>query len=168
MFCFLLTTLLLHPVHETLSEIEWNGETRRLEVALRIDPLDEQWLKKKLRGDDRYAQWVPKYLESKFRVTDRAKNKEDATYHWIGRDDKGSHVWWYFEIQPADRQRPQWIEQRMLFERDEKYVNRVLILGQVPKRALTLTIQRPKAFLDPAKNEQPKQRESDRRSRLDR
>lgn len=41
----LLTTLLLHPVHETIAEIEWNAKTKRLEVALRLDSVDDDWIR---------------------------------------------------------------------------------------------------------------------------
>lgn len=43
---FLLTFLVVHPVHETISEIEWNDDTKRLEVAMRVDAIDDQWIRK--------------------------------------------------------------------------------------------------------------------------
>ena len=42
----LLTFLVVHPVHETISEIEWNDDTKRLEVAMRVDAIDDQWIRK--------------------------------------------------------------------------------------------------------------------------
>ena len=60
---------------------------------------------------------------------------------------------WYFEIEPENRKMPVWIQQRMLFEREEGFTNRILILGQVPRRSLTLTIGRPKARLDQVQND---------------
>ncbi len=172
----LLTAALLHPVHETVSEVEWNHETKRLEVALRFDPLDEQWLKSKLAADKDVAQWAVEYLGRRFRIMgEEEKSKSDsseripqASYHWIGRDDKKSHVWWYFEIEPADHQKPRSIDQRILFERNDGQVNRILFLGQVPRRAVTLTIQRPKAYLDEADDEQISPSTPNSGSRLDR
>ncbi len=49
----LLIALLLHPVHETISEVEWNPVTRRLEVALRLDVMDAQWLGKRVSRAER-------------------------------------------------------------------------------------------------------------------
>jgi hypothetical protein len=176
MFHFFFAAVLLHPVHETVSEIEWNGETKRLEVALRLDALDEQWLQKRVGGDkDGVSKWAIKYLRDRFRVADRPKEhqRDSAQYHWIGRDKEGSHVWWYFEIEPADKKRPNWIDQRILREREDNYIHQILILDQVPRRSLTLTIERPKARFDQAEDE-PESRPSnqtnpiDRRSRLDR
>jgi hypothetical protein len=40
--------MLLHPVHATLTEVEWNSKTERLEVGLRLDRLDEQRIAKRL------------------------------------------------------------------------------------------------------------------------
>ena len=50
---FILFSALLHPVHETVAEVEWNADTNRIEVALRLDALDEQWLAKKIASGDR-------------------------------------------------------------------------------------------------------------------
>jgi len=170
MFHVLITALLLHPVHETISEVEWNAETKRLEVALRLDLLDEQWLRKTVgRQEQDDPKWAIRYLRQKFRIAERPKHEQpdSTTYRWLGRDEEGSHVWWYFEIEPAESKRPTWIEQQILFEREENYTNRILILDQVPHRSLNLTIQRPKANLNQAADE-PNSIPADRRSRLDR
>ncbi|MCG8649232.1 MAG: hypothetical protein MI861_05335, partial [Pirellulales bacterium] len=109
MFAALLTTILLHPVHETVAEVEWNQQSKRLEVALRLDVLDEQWLARKYGPRKDVASWALKYLRGRFRVGDRqaaevnpdqpADKPDPARYHWVGRDQQGSHVWWYFEIE---------------------------------------------------------------------
>jgi hypothetical protein len=163
---------LLHPVHETVSEIEWNPKTGRLEVALRLDTLDEQWVREQMKGEeDEFAKWAIPYLRQKFRISELPKRPQDdhTRYRWIGRDEEGSHVWWYFEIQPEQSQRPSWIDVRLLLERERNYTNRILILDQVPRRSLTLTIQRPKAKLNQAADAKPTAKPPiDRRSRLDR
>jgi hypothetical protein len=155
MFPVLIAAVLLHPVHETVAEIEWNGESKRLEVALRMDVLDEQWLRQRGGRRQDVSKWAIGYLRQRFRVADLPKQerRDPTTYHWIGRDKEGSHVWWYFEIEPANQKRPTWIDQRVLFERDQDYANRILILDQVPRRSLTLTIQGPRADLEQATNE---------------
>ncbi len=155
MFPLLFTFALLHPVHETVTEIEWNAQTGRLEVALRLDVLDEQWLRKRGEHNVEDSKWRLDYLRRKFRVTKSpSKGQPDGCeYHWVGRHEEGSHVWWYFEIALRDKQPPTWVDQRVLFEREENYTHRILILDQVPRRSLTLTIQRPKANLDEAVNE---------------
>ena len=149
----LIYAALLHPVHETVSEIEWNEKSHRLEVALRLDVLDEQWLRRQLGTNAKVDDWAIRYLQKTFRVAPLPeKGQPDPTrYHWIGRDAEGSHAWWYFEIEPLDRSRPKSIQQRMLFEKEDNFVNRILVLGQVPRRSLVLTIGRPRADLDQSK-----------------
>ena len=145
----LLSAALLHPVHETLAEVEWNDRTGRLEVALRFHSLDEQWLRKqhgRQRSDQR---WALDYLRRTVRIAPLPKKLEnDSTnYYWVGRQSDGAHVWWYFEIESPDRMRPKWIEQRTLFERQDNYTNRILILNERPKRSLSLTRKQPKGLL---------------------
>ena len=163
MYFSLLCLMLVHPVHETVTEIEWNPKTHRMEVALRLDILDAQWLAKKHakagtkseKNSDAANNWRLKYLEQKFRVTKSTGAGQPLTssYHWIGREQKGPHVWWYFEIEPADKSKPQWVQQRMLEDREPNYTHRVLILGDPGKRSLNLTTRKNKARLDQAKDD---------------
>jgi hypothetical protein len=154
MFAFLLVSLVMHPVHETVAEVEWNSDQGRLEVALRIDAIDEQWLKRRHasqhRGD---GAWQTAYLRQRFRISELPAEGEpdEAKYRWIGRDEDRGHVWWFFEIEPPGRKPPSWIEQRVLLEKEDNQVNRVLLLGRVPKQTLILTMQQPRASLKQAK-----------------
>lgn len=147
----------VHPVHETVSEVEWNADTHRLEVALRLDALDEQWLQQRLAGGKPTPQWAVEYLKNKFRIRKRldARRQDTTSYHWIGREERGAHVWWFFEIEPRDEQPAEWIEQKMLFEREPNYTHRVLVLGQPSKRSLNLNARRPKASLKQAQDDAP-------------
>ena len=153
MFACLLVALVMHPVHETVAEVEWNPDSGRLEVALRFDAIDEQWLKRRhaSRHQDEGG-WQTAYVRQRFRITELpAKGEPDETkYRWIGRDEDRGHVWWFFEIEPADKEPPEWIEQRVLLEKEDNQVNRVLLLGRVPKQTLILTMQRPRASLKQA------------------
>lgn len=157
MYLSLLYLMLVHPVHETVAEIEWNPKTHKMEVALRLDILDEQWLAKQVSkaNSETAKNWRLDYLQQRFRVTSPAKNGRPLTssYHWIGRQQKGPHVWWFFEIEPTNKNKPDWIQQRMLEEREPNYTHRVLILGSPGKRSLNLTTRKNKARLDQAKDD---------------
>lgn len=160
MLAVFLTALLMHPVHETVTEMEWNPQTRRLEVAMRLDAIDEQWLRKRATRTPTPADpgnWELAYLRRHFRISEPPqKGKPDATkYRWIGRDEDKGHVWWFFELEPADRDPPQWIEHRVLFEKESNQANRILLLGTVPARTLILTMQRPRASLIPTEGHDP-------------
>ncbi len=152
MLIALLWMMLVHPVHETVTEVEWNAKTLKLEVALRLDVDDEQWIKKRMKGGDDVKVWALQYLRSRLRIADAATaNAEDpTTYHWVGRDRDGAHVWWYIEVEPTDQRPPEWIDHRVLFDREPDFLNRVLILGQTPPRALNVTAERSKVRLDEA------------------
>jgi hypothetical protein len=155
MFTFLtlpLAAMLLHPVHESVAEVEWNPQTARLEVALRLSVLDEQWIERKYKSDQP-AVWAIDYLRRHVRVgpdtrLTKPADQPAAKYHWVGREQRGSHVWWFFEIEPRGRTRPAVIEQRMLLDRDENYANRVVVLGQEKRQAVTLTVQTPLAKMN--------------------
>ncbi|MAI71407.1 MAG: hypothetical protein CMM01_10885 [Rhodopirellula sp.] len=153
----LLCLILVHPVHETVAEIEWNSKTQRMEVALRLDILDDQWLAKKASKADggESKNWRLKYLERTFRITKPggAGQPTTSSYDWIGKQQKGAHVWWFFEISPTDKIKPQWIQQKMLEEREPNYTHRILILNASGKRSLNLTTRKNKARLDQAKDD---------------
>ncbi len=149
----LLLALLLHPVHETVAEVEWNSQSARLEVALRLSVLDQQWIGRQASNQSDVADWATQYLKRRFRIEPAAASSEEhkqASYHWVGREYRGSHVWWYFEIEPKNKKPPSTIVQRVLFERNDGYVNRVVVLGQNTRRALRLTKSNPSAKLNVA------------------
>lgn len=166
---------MLHPVHETVAEVEWNDETRRMEVALRLDVLDEQWIRRhhaEPDEDEGDAAWRLRYLRDRFRFLDPwaesrgndlavvaegssqpvARNTDRQRplmrYRWVGREQQAGHVWWFFEVQPESGRRPMGIEQRMLFDRDDRYTHRVLLLGTEPPVTRVVTPDRPQSRLN--------------------
>lgn len=166
MFGFLLIGALLHPVHETVAEIEWNAQSQCLEVAIRLDVLDEQWLRRRaakpsdsraVKDGNESERWELVYLRNRFRISEiPGKDKpDDATYRWIGRDQQRGHVWWYFEIEPGDKLPPAWLVHRVLFEKESNQANRVVMLGEAPKRSFILNKQRPKVFLQQNDQNEP-------------
>ena len=155
MYTSFLFLLLMHPVHATVAEIQWNPTTRRMEVALGLDALDAQWLSKQAVAAKRGKSWRLAYLRQKFRITDTvgAGQSETSSYHWIGREQKGARVWWFFEIEPVDARKPQWIQQRILNDREPNYTHRILILGESGKRSLNLSSQKNRARFDQAQDD---------------
>ena len=161
-FLGLLMVAVLHPVHETVAEVQWNPETSRTEVAVRLDALDEQWLHQRSSPKADKSKWAVNYLRRNFRFSgDLASIESDAkkplsdpsNYRWIGSKSDGTHVWWYFEVDSPDDVRPTFILQRMFFEREDRYTNRVIVLNQDPPFAVTLTPRRPNARIDKRPNE---------------
>lgn len=160
LFCWLVAvthpSVLVHPVHETVTEIEWNAGSGRLEVAIRLDADDERWIREKMNADvdANVSDWAIEYLKKRFRVADLSESKsaskagiDPTTYHWIGRDRDGAYAWWYFEIDAGDRRRPEWFDHQVLFDREPDFLHRVLILDGTPPTAINVTGQRTRVSL---------------------
>ncbi|QDT10576.1 DUF6702 family protein [Planctomycetes bacterium K23_9] len=153
-------TALLHPVHETVSELQWNAQTRRVEVALRMSVLDEEWVKRNqgpgIRKENTRT-WAVSYLSETFRIDpgsvleSEKPNAKKSVYHWVGRKEEGAHVWWFFEIEPVDKKKPRIISQEMFFSREQGYSNRVLILGSPPASANGTKLADPDKKTQPAR-----------------
>lgn len=131
--------VLLHHVHQTYGEIEWNAESRRLEVALRLDARDEELMLKEASKDaTRNAKQAPaikqrSYLANHFRVEDfRERSAPVKRYHWIGREEKSGFVWWYFEMSSSDGRRPNRLMNRLLLDQDDRYRNHIRVLDADP------------------------------------
>ncbi|QDV84398.1 DUF6702 family protein [Planctomycetes bacterium TBK1r] len=160
------STLLMHPVHETVCEIEWNAESRRVEVALRIDVLDEQWMARSIQADAD-EDWQGQYLRSKLFFDPQVGQGERAEpeaakpeavklsgrpIRWVGRKLDGGHVWWFFEVVCQDGQPPTSIQTRLLFDRQRDYQHRIVVLGKPvaddgKRVSILLTDQKPSAAL---------------------
>ncbi|MEL6107395.1 MAG: DUF6702 family protein [Planctomycetota bacterium] len=158
MSSLLLTAFLLHPVHETLSELEWNPESGRVEVALRLSLVDEEWIKRQHgpvpAGEER-RKWYRQQLAASM-VFDPVDIKTDAPsgrpIHWLGRKEEGAHAWWFFEV-GGDKTPPKSLRMSLLFDRDSNYRHRVVMLGKkkdgsANHRSVELSAPRPQVELD--------------------
>lgn len=160
----LCTSLLMHPVHETVCEVQWNAKTKRVEVALRLDSLDEQWIEKHSADDsadadsdgDTNADWRSRFLSSQIlfdpTVNKRLKSRVTGRpIKWMGRKEDGGHVWWFFEVICDDGKPPTAIQIRLLFDQDSSYQHRIIMLGQSDKgtqsHSVVLTERKPKSPL---------------------
>lgn len=161
-----LATLLLHPVHETVCEVEWNAQTNRMEVALRLDVLDEQWIEKqwieRTIDKDVEAGWQEEFLRTRLWFDPQsARVKESGSsgsgqkwtgrpIKWVGRKEDGAHVWWFFEVVCDDGKPPQTVRSELLFDRQRNYQHRIVVLGKAlaedgKRPAVLLTAEKPQA-----------------------
>jgi len=104
-------SLLLHPGHSTRVEVQYNADSRTIELAMRIDHADlEAALGKRLgRGiaietltDDQAAQWIAPYLRETLRIG--GKKIAESRFHWVGWERKRISSWVYVELTPEDTQ----------------------------------------------------------------
>lgn len=96
-----------HPNHIGITEIEWNHESKRFEVAmkLRIADLEDAvslMNKKRWRlesADDQQVQ-LQKYLQKHVSVT--FEGHDACRLHWVGTELLLHDVWIYFEAESLD------------------------------------------------------------------
>lgn len=97
-------TLAAHPFHSTSTEMEWNPESRRFEVALQLPGLqiDEELSRLHKRHINMEStadaeQLLEKYIKSKFEVT--GMGLDQCQLHWVGVEIDARNVWAYFEVE---------------------------------------------------------------------
>ena len=156
LFAALHSALLMHPVHETVCEVQWNSQTSRVEVALRVDALDEQWIAKQTAVDTE-ADWQGDFLRTQihFDPVIDGSSKPSLTgrpIKWVGRKEDGGHVWWFFEVVCKDGKPPTSVQSRLLFDRHPGYRHRIVVLGDseagnADRDPVVLTERKPKATL---------------------
>ena len=102
-------SLLLHPGHSTRVEVQFNADSRTIELAMRIDHADlESALRKRLgRGiaietmtDDQAAEWIAPYLRETLRID--GEKIAESRFHWVGWERKRISSWVYAELTPED------------------------------------------------------------------
>lgn len=110
----MLSVLAMHPSQETFAEMQFNAETGRVEVSLRLASLDEQaWIRSVANQPDpevavlvQTLRWGSERELTEWKSDKVATASLRSRYHWIGRQDEGAHVWWYFEYEPHDGKPP--------------------------------------------------------------
>lgn len=102
------TNLASHPFHTTYSEMEWNPETCRFEVALQLPGfvIDEELSRihrKRINVEtaENAEKLVEDYVRSRFRVT--TDRLQECQLHWVGMEVDVRDVWVYFEAQPIEK-----------------------------------------------------------------
>lgn len=102
-----LSTAEAHPGHYSLTEIEFNPQNQRFEVAMRVriadlqDALAMQAHRRiSLEHDPQAAAAVQKYVAANFQIS--ASQSDRCVLHWVGHELALHDVWIYFEVQLLD------------------------------------------------------------------
>jgi len=92
-----------HPAHTTVSEAEYNAESRKLEVALRLRPEDLDMALSQRVGRNLVLEREPEktldslcaaYVAETFRI----EPKTEAPLAWVGLEFEERDIWLYFEL----------------------------------------------------------------------
>ena len=144
---------LAHRFHVSLSEIEFDPETGRLEVALQVHPehLEVALAKENGRGRVRLDstgnvdRLIVRYLSTHFVLTD--SHGERRRLRWVGKEVEVQSAWLYFEFTlpcgPAGAR----LENRVLVEPGNKQVNTVNLRIGKARSSQTFTEKEPRALL---------------------
>ena len=151
------TTEHSHPFHVTIAEVEYNPETQRFEVALRVDPLDlQQALAKRLKQPERDLEQIEKledhlkgYVADHFRIVPANGSAPAKALEWVGHEIDVKTAWLYFEITPPDRVDPNScaLIQTMFQEIEPTYLHTVNYSHGKLRATLRLTYEQPRVPL---------------------
>lgn len=102
---FAVPGLASHPLHTTYSEMEWNPDSRRFEVALQLPGfvIDEELSlihgkRINVETAKNAEKLVEDYVRSRFKVT--TDSLQECRLHWVGMEVELRDVWVYFEVEP--------------------------------------------------------------------
>lgn len=121
-----------HKFYASLAEINYNEETRSLEVSLRIfaDDLERTLTKRERRAIylDRtpgVAKLVTAYLQERFEV--RGRDGKIKQVKWVGMESKIDSTWLYFEIPITKGLDGARLRNRILLEMYAEQVNTTIV-----------------------------------------
>lgn len=158
----LLLSLLAHPFHVSYAEAQWNAEGDRLQVALRVSPLDldnalSNVTGRRIRLEKESAEEKRKLVEAYLRdvifladgptslptknadVLDERRKR----FHWVGLEDETRYVWVYFELATPSDGEFFWLNNRVFFETEPTQINTLQLMKTDPAVALRTTREEP-------------------------
>ncbi len=137
-------TALAHPAHVSIAEAELNAETGRLEVALRVHPVDlERALqlrnKKRINLDktNEVDALITAYLSDVFQV--KRADGTAAKINWVGKEISLKWGWLYFEVPMKEGLEKARFSNRIFFELLEDQTNMILLKQGKSKTTLQFT-----------------------------
>lgn len=149
MFTLMIAIALLHPFHTTSAEMEWNAESGKWEVSLKMQSFDVQRALQSQSEtpvsldrltDEDWKREMSKYLAPRFKLENAAK--QPSKLEWVGFEERGASLWFYFELTPPKDIQGLRLIQSVLHEFETDQVNTVTFRGKVP-RSVMLTRKRP-------------------------
>lgn len=144
-----------HPFHTSIAEVEYNPDSKRLEVALKLYAVDAETALTQLAGKacdlDNEKQRDPllkRYLLARFstesvkppRKGDKAegtdkKPKTESTLRYIGSEIDGANLWAYFEL-PVPKPGEFLMRNEVLTEVQQQQLNVVRFRGPAGEQTL--------------------------------
>ncbi|WP_346860253.1 DUF6702 family protein [uncultured Draconibacterium sp.] len=123
-----------HPFYVSICQVEYNKETKSLEMALKVFAddlllgLENEGITKLFLGEEKENPKTDEYifdylkLQMKFKI-----NQKDAEFSYVGKEMENSVVWIYLEIVNVDDLQTAEVETKLLTEVRETQNNIVQI-----------------------------------------
>jgi hypothetical protein len=141
-----------HPFHVSIAEAEWNAESKRLEVAMRVAPEDLEAAltnraetKVRLEETEDVDKQITDYLNDHFTLRKPETEDEEAKpleLHWIGKEVTTKSAWLYFEIDAPDGVAGLELTNRVFVNEEETQINTVVIREGKQKTTLRFDKER--------------------------
>lgn len=144
-----------HESHVAIAEIQWNEESGKLEVALRVRPEDlEEALTRMLRAEPRVNldtyedvdRHIADYLRPRFTLSLAGKRQK---LHWVGKEVDLRHAWLYFELD-AERFEQATLGCTVLMDILPDQLNTVLLRQGRQRVSFDFVRQRPSQEISPS------------------
>jgi hypothetical protein len=131
---FGVNSLNAHPFYVSICQVEFNKETKSLEMALKVFAddlllgLENEGITKLFLGEEKENpktnEYIFEYLKSQMKFT---INQKDAEFSYVGKEMENSVVWIYLEIRKIDDLQTAKVETKLLTEVRETQNNIVQI-----------------------------------------
>lgn len=142
-----------HPFHVSIAEAEWNQETAKLEVALRLKPMDLEQAVRQVSGErirledsKRCDPLIERYLRERIRIDVQGK---PAPLTWVGKEVSVKEAWVYFEIKLPDGPEGLRFTNQLLFDVQKDQVNTVNLRWKSHRKSLRFTREKPTVLVTP-------------------
>ena len=165
-------TAAAHPFHTSVAELEYNSQTKRIEVSLKLPAADleralSSLAKRRINLDkDPLAELVTQYLDRHFLLVDSSlvphtghaellaakwPSEQRSQARFVGHELMATWSWLYFEIElPAGVVEEMSLIDTVLFDINSGQINTVSVRRGSQRFALKMTEKDAWARLDPA------------------
>ena len=141
-----------HPNHASVAEMQFNEKSGKLEIAMRVWPVDLEKSLSKMHGKhvdidkaENVDQLITDYLSKAFQVKDAAAKA--LSINWVGKEVNLKHAWLYFEI-PIESLQGLEFSNGICFEAERTQVNTILFQHKGQRLSLQCSYKKPIATLD--------------------
>lgn len=135
-------SVMAHPYHVSVAEVEWNPDHSVFEVALKLLPEDLEDALGAVAGQrvnldaPGMDALIRSYLQDRIGV--RNQDGEQGELKWVGKEVSYRAAWLYFEI-TAPAGDALWLYNRILFERHPQQINTLLYRHNKRSQSINLT-----------------------------